>query len=221
MSSECTALGLTAKRAGKLMVCDGIILENGRVDGIRSDPTSDRQGSRGYSEVLLRPANRSQGTNTVSQSGPDTVVPQVTAEAWSRYGTNVSRNSRVHPEAWMQCDDVRAEGPRGPPSALDRPVPNTRQPRKIRYTGAEWGRIMELARASGRPPARYVRETSLGTVPKARRSRENDDLIYELGRIGTILNRLAAAAKASGIASHQTTIEAALTELLTAVRRLG
>lgn len=100
-------------------------------------------------------------------------------------------------------------------------MPNTRQPRKIRYTGAEWGRIMELARASGRPPARYVRETSLGTVPKARPSRENDDLIYELGRIGTILNRLAAAAKASGIASHQTTIEAALTELLTAVRRLG
>ena len=113
--------------------------------------------------------------------------------------------------------EVRA--PKAPKRA-GAPMPNTRQPRKIRYTGAEWGRIMELARASGRPPARYVRETSLGTVPKAVR-RENDDLIHELGRIGTILSQLAAAAKAAGIASQQTTIQAALTELLTAVRRLG
>ncbi len=112
-----------------------------------------------------------------------------------------------------------ARAPEGPPSALDHPVPNTRQPRKIRYTSAEWRRIMELARASARPPARYVRETSLGTVPKAVR-RENDDLIHELGRIGTVLSQLAAAAKAAGIASQQTTIEAALSELLTVVRRL-
>ena len=121
------------------------------------------------------------------------------------------------------CDVMIIEGRalEDPPSALDHPVLHTRQPRKIRYTATEWGRIMELARASGRPPARYVRESSLGTVPKAARSRENDDLIHELGRIGTILNRLAAVAKAAGIASQQATIEAALSELLTAVRRLG
>ncbi len=112
-----------------------------------------------------------------------------------------------------------AMAPEGPPSALDHPVPNTRQPQKIRYTSAEWRRIMELARASGRPPARYVRETSLGTVPKTVR-RENDDLIHELGRIGTTLSQLAATARAAGIAAQQTPVEAALSELLTAVRRL-
>jgi hypothetical protein len=99
-------------------------------------------------------------------------------------------------------------------------VPDTRQPRKIRYTAAEWARIVEHARECGRPPARYVRETSLGAVPKSWRSRQNDDVIHELGRIGTALTRLAVATKDSGLLSHQT-IETALQELLATVRRLG
>ena len=87
------------------------------------------------------------------------------------------------------CNAVKLEARalEGPPSALERPVPNTRQPRKIRYTAAEWGRIMEPARASGRPPARYVREASLGAAPRVRRSQANEDVIRELGRIGTAL----------------------------------
>jgi hypothetical protein len=77
------------------------------------------------------------------------------------------------------------------------------------------------ARASGRPPARYVREASLGAVPKVRRNRENDETIHELGRIGTALVRLADTAKDSGLVSEQGAIEASLQELLAAVRRLG
>ncbi len=98
---------------------------------------------------------------------------------------------------------------------------DVRQPRKIRYTAAEWSAVVEQARAAGRPPARYVRETSLGAVPRARRNWENDEVIHELGRIGTALMRLASTAKESGLASDQRAIEAALQELLAAVRRLG
>jgi hypothetical protein len=94
-----------------------------------------------------------------------------------------------------------------------------RQPRKIRYTAAEWAAIVAHARACGRPPARYVREISLGALPKARPGRANDEIIRELGRIGTVLTRLATP-KEANTAADQAAIEAVLAELLAAVRRL-
>lgn len=100
-------------------------------------------------------------------------------------------------------------------------IPERRQPRKIRYTTAEWASIVQRARASRRPPARYVRETSLGAAPKTGHNRQNDDLIHELGRIGTTLSRLASQAKESAVLSEQATIETTLAELLAAVRRLA
>ena len=95
-----------------------------------------------------------------------------------------------------------------------------RQPRKIRYSAAEWAAIVAHARACGRPPARYVREISLGGVPKARPTSVNDEVIRELGRIGTVLTRFAAP-KEDRSAADQAAIQAALAELLAAVRRLG
>jgi hypothetical protein len=70
-------------------------------------------------------------------------------------------------------------------------------------------------------PARYVRETSLGGVPKARLNQANDEIIRELGRIGAVLARLATAAKDAGTAADQAAIETVLADLLAAVRRLG
>ena len=61
VSSECRALGLTAKGAARL-VCEGIIREAAGVDGTRSDPDQRSAGIKGYSEVPLRPGKRSQGT---------------------------------------------------------------------------------------------------------------------------------------------------------------
>ena len=96
-----------------------------------------------------------------------------------------------------------------------------RQPRKVRYTEAEWSVVVDRARATGRPPARYVREISLGATPKVRRSREHDEIIYELARIGTTLTRLESAAMENGLTSEQESVEAALAELLALVRRLA
>ena len=80
---------------------------------------------------------------------------------------------------------------------------------------------MGQAQATGRPPARYVREASLGAAPKARRNRESDELIRELGRIGTALTHLARLAEESGRIPEQSAIETTLQELLASVRRLG
>jgi hypothetical protein len=100
-------------------------------------------------------------------------------------------------------------------------IPDLRQPHKIRYTPAEWAIIVGQAQATGRPPARYVREASLGAAPKARRNRESDEVIRELGRIGTALTHLARLAKESGRIPEQSAIETTLQELLASVRRLG
>lgn len=100
-------------------------------------------------------------------------------------------------------------------------ISSLRQPRKIRYTPAEWAAIVAHARACGRPPARYVREVSLGGVPKARPGRVNEEAIRELGRIGTALTSLATTAKQAGGAADQAAIETVLADLLAAVRRLG
>jgi hypothetical protein len=96
-----------------------------------------------------------------------------------------------------------------------------RLPRKIRFTSAEWQAVVECAQACGKPPAEYVRETSLGSVPKVRHGQANEALIRELGRIGTALTRLAATAKETGTAEQAATLESALAGLLAVVRRLG
>lgn len=106
-------------------------------------------------------------------------------------------------------------------NALETQIPDLRQPHKIRYAPAEWALIVGQARATGRPPARYVREASLGAAPKPRRNRENDEVIHELGRIGTALTHLARVARESGRIVEQRAIETALHELLASVRQLG
>ena len=101
----------------------------------------------------------------------------------------------------------------------------TRSPRKIRFTDAEWALVVSRARECAKPPARYVREVALGAVPKARRSHSNAELIRDLGRIGNTLARLASAPPVTPRDNSDPTasdlLNATLTELLAAVRRIG
>lgn len=96
-----------------------------------------------------------------------------------------------------------------------------RHPRKIRYTDAEWSLITERARTCGRPPARYVREISLGIAPKVRNNPTLDGFIHELGRVGTSLSQVARSARASGHGTHAEAIESVVFDLLSMVRRLA
>ena len=93
--------------------------------------------------------------------------------------------------------------------------------RKIRYTEAEWDTIVDRARACGQPPARYVRDVSLGVVPKIGRAQLSAPLVHELGRIGNTLSTLAAQERATGDAARAAVITDALGELLSMVRRIA
>ncbi|MFZ5625227.1 MAG: plasmid mobilization protein [Gemmatimonadota bacterium] len=96
-----------------------------------------------------------------------------------------------------------------------------RRPRKIRYDDSEWALVVEHARACGQPPARYVREVSLGRPPKVQRGYADAAVVHELGRIGTTLNRLLAASRDSSAPQPVAALETALAELLATVRRLA
>lgn len=93
--------------------------------------------------------------------------------------------------------------------------------RKIRYTDAEWDTIVDRARACGQPPARYVRDVSLGLVPKIGRAQATAPLVHELGRIGNALAALAAQQRAAGDQERAAAIAETLSELLAVVRRLA
>jgi hypothetical protein len=69
-------------------------------------------------------------------------------------------------------------------------------------------RITERARVCGQTPARFIRETALGAIPKARQHGATGALLREMARIGESLDELARLAQAG---QH-----AALAERLTA-----
>ena len=96
-----------------------------------------------------------------------------------------------------------------------------RRPRKIRYRDAEWDLIVARARECRKPPARYVREVSLGVIPRARRNRIEEGIIHQLGRIGNNLNQIARLAQAAGHLPTADQLRSTLEEILALVRRIG
>jgi hypothetical protein len=109
--------------------------------------------------------------------------------------------------------------------AAARRVPRPSRPKRIehsmvRFTADEFALIRERARECGKPPARYIRETALGAVPRVRRSAANAAVIRELARIGNALTQLAAVARGSNTPADTAAIEAALGEVLETIRRI-
>ncbi len=102
-------------------------------------------------------------------------------------------------------------------------MPQVRRPHapKVRFSDEELAALRERARACGRPVARYVRETALGSVPKARRLGAEQELIRHLARIGNNLNQLAREANAAARFPAEDRIDALLSELHAAIGRIG
>ena len=133
----------------------------------------------------------------------------------------VTANGRTTPPP-AQAGHLRAEDAS---QAAAHRVPRPSRPKRIehsmvRFTADEFALIRERARECGRPPARYIRETALGAVPRSRRSTANAAVIRELARIGNALTQLAEVARRSDTPADSAAIEAALIEVLEAIRRI-
>jgi len=100
------------------------------------------------------------------------------------------------------------------------PDARIRRPRKIRFTDEEWAVIVDRARLCGRAPARYVRETALGAVPRATRTQSTAPFIHQLGRLGNHLRELSDRLAERGEPAPAAEISQALAEMLAVVRQL-
>ena len=102
-------------------------------------------------------------------------------------------------------------------------MPQVRRPHapKVRFSDEELAALRERARECGRPIARYVRETALGSVPKPRRHAAEQELVRHLARIGNNLNQLAREANAAARFPADERIEALLAELHAIIGRIG
>jgi hypothetical protein len=92
--------------------------------------------------------------------------------------------------------------------------------RVIRFTDVELAQLRERARITGRPLARYVRETALGVVPEVPRGAADAELIRHLARVGNDLNQLAREANAGHAFDSAEKLDAALAALNAVLDRL-
>ena len=93
------------------------------------------------------------------------------------------------------------------------------RPKLIRFSEDELRAVSDRARACGRPVACYIREASLGAIPRARRTHASDLVIRRLTRVATRLASLAddaAAKELSGAADFRAAVE----DVLDAIRQL-
>lgn len=112
------------------------------------------------------------------------------------------------------------EGPSNPPQETE--MPERRTAAKLMYFHPEeLARITERARVCGQTPARFIRETALGAIPRARQHEATGALLYEMARIGRTLDELARLAQAGPDAALAERLTAALEGHWARVRQLA
>lgn len=90
----------------------------------------------------------------------------------------------------------------------------------IRYAPEELRLVADRARACGRPVACYVRECSLGTVPRARHAHGDAEVVRSLARIGNLLSDISRQVAGESLL-EPVELKMALDELLSVIRRIG
>lgn len=89
----------------------------------------------------------------------------------------------------------------------------------IRFSADELKLVAERARAAGRPVACFVRESSIGSTPRARRSELSDVLTRHLSRVARRLTDLSKVAKEHDL-PRAAEFDHAVQEVLDAIRQI-
>ena len=91
----------------------------------------------------------------------------------------------------------------------------------VRMSSDELSAVAQRAHDCGKCLSTYMRIVALGSVPRARPRRIEQEAVYQLGKIGNNLNQLARVANASGQIRQVQRLEQVLQELLNTVRVLA
>ena len=90
----------------------------------------------------------------------------------------------------------------------------------VRVSPGEHRVLLERAKECGKGASTYMREVALGSVPRARPRRIEQQAIHQLARIGNNLNQLARVANATGRIELSRRLEKVLNELIETMRNL-
>ena len=103
----------------------------------------------------------------------------------------------------------------------DNGAPNSRRTstKLIRFAPEELELVINRAQSARRPVACYIRESSLGPAPRARRAGLSDAVIRTLGKLATRLSLLATEAKKQHLAQADE-FQQAVSEVLDIVREV-
>ena len=91
--------------------------------------------------------------------------------------------------------------------------------RRVRYSPSQWAHVQLRAGECGLTPSTYIRKTSLGAIPKARRGIRNQNVAYHIAKVGNNINQLAHRANA-GLPIVQSELSEALQELHRVLREI-
>src|SRR6476620_9427112 len=89
----------------------------------------------------------------------------------------------------------------------------------IRFSPDELRVVIERARTAGRPVACFIRESSIGSTPRARRTELNDVLIRRLAGVGSHLDELSKVAREHDL-PRAAEFEQAVQEVLDMIRQI-
>ena len=91
----------------------------------------------------------------------------------------------------------------------------------VRMSPEELRAVAQRAHDCGKCLSTYMRRVALGSIPRARPRRIEQEAVYQLGKIGNNLNQLTRVANARGQIRQVQRLEQVLEELLDAVRVLA
>lgn len=103
----------------------------------------------------------------------------------------------------------------------DNGAPNSRRTstKLIRFAPEELQLVINRARSARRPVACYIRESSLGPAPRARRAALGDAVIRTLGQLATRLSQLATEAKSQHLPQADK-FQQSVSEVLDVIREI-
>ena len=91
----------------------------------------------------------------------------------------------------------------------------------VRMSPDELHDVAKRAHDCGKCLSTYMRIVSLGSIPRARPRRIEQEAVYQLGKIGNNLNQLTRVANSTGRLGEAHRLQQILDELLDAVRMLA
>ena len=118
-------------------------------------------------------------------------------DEWARVCRQAAEQG-LRPSSYVRAAALRVwpDPPRAPRTGRTRYSGPRSVRRRVRFHPEEFARVERLSKSLGVPPGRFIREAAIGYQLN---SQADDELIYQLARIGQNLNQMTRLAHTAGL----------------------